>query len=157
MAGRPPKPTALKKLSGNPGKRKLNHDPEFGSLNSMSVPRHLSREARREWHRVVKELDAAGLLTTVDRTALAAYCQAYANWVEAEQHLQEEGRVMVFPSGYSQISPWATVAKNALAEMKAFMTEFGMTPSSRSRIHVDKAEQEDPFEAFVRKKLDEPA
>ena len=157
MAGRRPKPTALKKLEGNPGKRPLNDDPKLPTLNAMSCPRHLSDVARKEWHRVVKELGAAGLLTVVDRTALAAYCQSFANWVEAEQELQENGRVMKFDSGYQQVSPWVTIAKQSLAEMRAFMTEFGMTPSSRSRIHVEKPEVEDPFDAFVRRKLDEPA
>jgi len=155
MAGRPAKPAALKKLSGNPGKRKMGAEPKFAEGAGMRCPRHLSEVAKREWRRVSAVLRETGMLTVADRTALAAYCQAYANWVEAEQHMQREGRVMTFESGYQQISPWANLAKTALAEMRQYMTEFGMTPSSRARVAQKPAETEDPFEAFVRRKLDE--
>lgn len=155
MAGRPAKPAALKKLAGNPGKRRIGAEPKFAEGTAMRAPRHLSAVAKREWRRVSGQLLAAGILTVADRTALAAYCQAYANWVEAEKHLQSEGRVMTFASGYQQISPWVNVAKTALAEMRQYMTEFGMTPSSRARVGQKPVETEDPFEAFVRRKLDE--
>ena len=63
MAGRPPKPTALKALAGNPGKRPLNQaEPKF-EARVMRAPAHLSDEAKREWRRVSKELVAVGLLS----------------------------------------------------------------------------------------------
>ena len=80
MKGRKPKPTALKRLNGNPGRRPLiNSEPQV-TLGGFSCPRHLNDEARREWHRVVHDLKDAGVLARVDRAALEAYCVSYARW-----------------------------------------------------------------------------
>ncbi len=51
-----------------------------------------------------------GVLTTVDRAALAAYCQAYGRWVEAEEKLKETPTMFRTPGGYVQQSPWLAVA-----------------------------------------------
>ena len=55
--------------------------------------------ARDEWHRIAGSLHQMGVLTTVDRAALAAYCQAHARWVEAGEKLQETPLVLKTPSG----------------------------------------------------------
>ena len=48
--GRPPKPTILKLLEGNPGKRPLNlADGVNPEVAVPSVPRHLSVTAVKEW------------------------------------------------------------------------------------------------------------
>lgn len=154
MAGRPPKPTALKKLQGNPGKRPLNKAEPKLAAALPSCPRHLSREARKEWHRVSKELYEAGLLTMVDRAALAGYCQAWGRWVNAERDLANQSLTLTTEKGYSYPNPLLGIAKTALAEMHTFMAAFGMTPSSRSKVTIDKPKEEDPFETWARKKLD---
>lgn len=137
-----PKPTALKRLAGNPGKRPLNDDePQFATAH-MSAPKHLSAEAKREWSRVSHELQEVGLLTRVDRAVLAAYCQAWATWCEAERHLQNDGRVLKTDKGYAYQSPWVGIGSAAIDQMRKFACEFGMTPASRTRIHVEKKDKE---------------
>jgi P27 family predicted phage terminase small subunit len=153
MRGRRPKPTELKRLAGNPGKRPLNQDEPTFTANAMRCPRHLTDEAKKEWRRVTRELQSAGLLTNVDRAALAAYCQAWANWVEAMQALEKEDKVCVTDKGYAHPNPWVGIANKALEEMRRWMTEFGMTPSSRSRVKVEKPAEPDPFEEFVKQRL----
>lgn len=142
MAGPAPKPTALKRLAGNPGKRPLNENEPRFAVGYMSAPRNLSADARREWKRVSRELLGVGLLTKVDRAALAAYCQAWGTWLEAERKLQEDGRVLVTDKGYAYQSPWVGIANAAVDQMRRFACEFGMTPASRTRIHVEKKERE---------------
>lgn len=149
--GPAPKPTALKRLEGNPGKRALNtREPQFG-VKAPPCPRHLTAEARREWRRVARELLGQGLLQTVDRAALAAYCQAWARWVEAEQQMAQPGFEMVITTdkGYAHVSPWFQVATQSLKQMKAFLVEFGLTPASRSRIQVPERTEADEFEQFL--------
>jgi P27 family predicted phage terminase small subunit len=85
-----------------------------------------------------KQLFALGLLTTVDRAALAGYCQAWADWVRAHEELNEHGMITVTEKGYPILSPWWSVATTAGKQMKAFLTEFGMSPGSRSRLQVGK-------------------
>jgi P27 family predicted phage terminase small subunit len=143
MQGRKPKPTELKRLAGNPGKRPLNDsEPRFGGEWSMRAPRHLSDDAKAEWKRVAPLLASAGVLTAVDRAALAGYCQAWARWIEAEKMIEEQGYVLATPSGYQQQSPYVTIANKALELVKTFAVEFGMTPSSRSRIKTEPVEKE---------------
>lgn len=155
MRGRKPVPTELKKLRGNPGKRALPANEPKPRRVLPRAPKHLSAVAKAEWQRLARELFELGLLTVVDRTALAAYCAAYARWVRAEEEMADGNLVGTNDKGVPIKSPWVTIANEALSQMKAFMVEFGMTPSSRARIKPAEKPEEDPFEAFVRKKLDE--
>jgi P27 family predicted phage terminase small subunit len=150
MPGRRPKPTALKALEGNPGKRPLNRsEPKPSGI--PKCPSHLDKEAKREWRRISAELIALGLLTSVDRAALAAYCAAYSRWVAAETNVQKHGTVIKSPkSGYPIQNPYLGVANRALDQIRQFAIEFGLTPASRSRLHVDPSKgDQDPFSAFM--------
>ena len=91
MAGRKPKPTALKKLEGNPGKRKMNTKEPVPGKGMPDCPKWLLPEAKEEWKRLCQKLSDMGVLTEVDMAAFAAYCQSYARWKEAQQHIDEEG------------------------------------------------------------------
>jgi P27 family predicted phage terminase small subunit len=77
-----------------------------------------------------------GVLTVVDRAALAAYCQACGRWVEAEEKLKETPALFKTPSGYVQQSPWLGIANKQLEIMGRYMTELSMTPAARSRVSV---------------------
>ena len=99
-------------------------------------PTHLSEVARKEWRRLATPLFDMGILTLADRSALAAYCQSYARWVEAEDHLARTPALLKSPSGYVQQSPWLTVSNKQLELMGRFMTELGLSPSARSRLSL---------------------
>ena len=134
MRGRKPKPTALKLIEGNPGKRPINgHEPK-PSAARPTCPSHLSPTAKAEWKRLAGELHRIGLLTQADRTALAAYCQAYGKWVEAEKKRAWTPTLLKMPSGYIQVSPWVTISNKQMELMAKYMVELGLTPSSRSRM-----------------------
>jgi P27 family predicted phage terminase small subunit len=133
-----PEPTALKLLKGNPGKRPLNEREPRPSPGAPEAPAHLDEEASREWDRVVGTLDQLGLVTTLDRAALAGYCQAWSRWVDAEMKLREYGAVLKSPiKGVPLMSPYLTIANRALEQMRQFLSEFGMSPASRTRIRTD--------------------
>lgn len=151
MSGPAPKPTELKILQGNPGRRPLNTAEPKPRPERPRCPIWLSKEAKREWRRIVPELEAMRLLTVVDRAALAGYCQAYARWRQAEEILEAEGLIFETPNGYLQQRPEVSIAQKSLQLMKSFAAEFGFTPSSRTRISVTEREPEDPFEAFLGK------
>jgi DNA modification methylase len=92
MRGRKPKPTRLKVITGNPGKRPLNHNEPRPEVEIPECPPELGPAAQREWQRLVGDLAAFRLLTNLDRAALAAYCGAYALWAEAMEAIQKFGR-----------------------------------------------------------------
>jgi P27 family predicted phage terminase small subunit len=100
----------------------------------------LSDEAKAEWKRVAPELDALGLLTCIDGTALAAYCMSYARWRECEEILDREGLTSMTSTGYLAQRPEVAISKAALMAVKTFASEFGLTPSSRGRMTLPERE-----------------
>jgi len=150
MAGRKPKPTALRRAQGNPGHRPLNKN-EPQPTGIPKCPAHLDADAKKEWKRISRELISLGLLTSIDRAALAAYCSCWSRWVNADQQVQKFGAVIKSPkSGFPVQNPYVGIANTALNHMRRYLTEFGMTPSSRSRIQVAPTEVADPFAEFMK-------
>lgn len=149
MAGRKPIPNNLHILRGLPGKRPVNGDePKFEKTTPV-CPAHLSDEGKREWRRITKQLASADLLTIVDRAALAAYCQAWGRWVEAEESIKKHGVLVKSPQGFPMQSPYLCIANKAMEQMQRMLVEFGMTPSSRSRIKVSSTSGSDPQEDYL--------
>ena len=149
MRGRIPKPTAVKLLDGNPGKRRINgREPKPpGSL--PDCPDYLASEAKAEWARIAHILNQIGLLTQVDRTLMAGYCQTYARWVEAERRLAETPLILRTPAGYIQQSPWLSISNKQLELMAKYMTELGLTPASRSRLAIQMHTGPKPWEPIT--------
>ena len=79
------------------------------------------------------------------RAVLAAYCQSYGRWVEAEKKLAETPALIRTPSGYVQQSPWLSVANKQMELMGRAMAELGLTPASRSRIALPKGAGQQPI------------
>ena len=134
MRGRRPKPTRLKALTGNPGKRPLNAGEPRPEIAIPECPAELGPVARREWERLAGELAALRMITALDRAALAAYCGAYAMWLEATEAIQKYGTMVKSPSGYPVQSPYVSIANRQAEIMMRIASEFGFTPASRSRI-----------------------
>ena len=136
MRGRKPKPTRLKVIAGNPGKRPLNRNEPKPMTTTPDCPPELSPAAQQEWKRLVSELSALNMLTNLDRVALATYCEAYALWVEAISAIRKYGTMVKSPSGYPMQSPYLAIANKQAEMMMRIASEFGLTPASRSRISV---------------------
>jgi P27 family predicted phage terminase small subunit len=150
----PAKPTALKKLHGNPGKRALNKNEPTAPAGAPGCPAHLKGEASKEWKRISAELEQLQLLTQCDRAALAAYCVCYADWIKAQKVIDKEGQVYESTNHNTgttliKIHPAVRIALDCMKLMRAYLVEFGLTPASRTRIHVDKAPTEDPMDEFL--------
>lgn len=138
MRGRKPKPTALKVLSGNPGRRQLNvNEPIMPSTASEDVaPMELSGDlgATKEWDRLAPMLRASRTVTDADRGALVAVCQQWSRYLEANGNAAKTGMVVKSPSGYPMPNPYIAIANKALGNCVKLWSELGLTPSSRSRV-----------------------
>jgi P27 family predicted phage terminase small subunit len=146
MRGRKPKPTQVKVLSGNPGKRPLNLDEPRPEPAIPDCPPELRPAARREWARLVGELGQLRMLTNLDRAALAAYCRAYALWAEATEALQKYGVMVKSPAGFPIQSPYLSIANRQAEIMMRIASEFGFTPASRGRIATPRTEEPSLFD-----------
>ena len=136
MRGRRPKPTRLKVLTGNPGKRPLNPNEPRPAAVMPECPSELGPAAQREWTRLVGELSSLNMITSLDRAALATYCGAYALWAESTEAIQKFGAMVKSPTGYPMQSPYISIANRQAEIMMRIASEFGFTPASRSRISV---------------------
>lgn len=150
MVGRKPKPIELKVIHGGRYKeQELRAKIPRPRRVLPRCPEYLTGEAAACWKRTANDLYDAGLLTSVDRDALALYCTAFARWRKAEDIVQkahevlktkderdEEGN-LIKPGGMYQ-NPWFAVANRAHEQMTKLQAEFGMTPSSRTRVKIEK-------------------
>jgi P27 family predicted phage terminase small subunit len=144
------KPTKLKVLHGNPGRRPLPED-EIEPVQEVKIPmapRYLDKAGKKEWRRISKELHPMGLMANVDLTALSAYCSEYSKWIYATTQIQKHGMLIKAQSGFPMQSPYLQIANKAQAEMRKWLTEFGMTPSSRAGLKVEGPKPQSKAKAF---------
>lgn len=151
MRGRKPTPAALKLVCGNPGRRQVDPGMKVAAAGAPKPPTCLDAEALVEWRRVTPMLTASGVLTPADRAILAAYCQAWSCWAEAESKLNEFGRMVASPRGLPVPSPWLQVAGVALQQFVKAASELGLTPVARARVKAGAEKPaEDPAERFFK-------
>lgn len=147
------KPNALKILEGNPGKRTLNlADGVNPKIEVPPAPRHLGKEAAKEWKRITPHLVELGLISAIDRAALALYCQAYGRLAELEEafkgkvaQIQQADGVdypeavyrasrTTTPSGYEQQSVIVQLIGSHRIQVHRHLMHFGLSPAARARV-----------------------
>ena len=151
MRGRPPKPTVTKILTGTFRKGRQNTREAKPGPGAPSCPEFLDATAKAEWQRIAPELDRLGLLTGIDRAALAGYCSLWARWQAAEAVIQRDGMTFETPNGFIQKNPAVTIARESLALLRNFSSEFGLSPASRSKVQAGppaRTEEEQALDEF---------
>jgi P27 family predicted phage terminase small subunit len=147
-----PKPPALRLLEGGAGKRPLNlADGVNPRIEVPSIPKHLCPEARKEWKRITPILEELGLISGLDRAALALYCQAVGRLSNYEsafagmiaKHIDTgktyddavlEASQTQTPSGYVQQSVIVNLIKSSREQVNRQLMHFGMSPAARGRV-----------------------
>lgn len=154
MAGRKPLPTQMHVLHGNPGKRARNAKEPKPRPGLPPVPKHLSPRAKAAWKRIGPELVAMNVMSLADGPALELLCDAYAEWRHARDLVDQEGATYETETENGRIiraNPAVAIASDAWRRIRAMLAEFGLTPSSRSRVSMlSGSEDVDPFDAFLR-------
>jgi P27 family predicted phage terminase small subunit len=131
--GPPPKPSALKKREGTYRKDRAPRNEMVAPPAAPPRPDWLDAEGKAEWDRVVPQLLELGVLARIDQATLADYCAAHSLAVKATKKYQREGLVLKTPFG-PQTHPMVKIAKEARAQALALAREFGLSPSSRTRV-----------------------
>lgn len=145
----PPKPTRLRLLEGNRGRRPINTNEPQPAPGVPPCPRWLPAAARAEWKRVTKALPE-GLLTQADRGVLVAYCIAFGELQWAVETLAAEGRVITIEkSGYQAPHPAVAMERSAWEAVRKLAGVLGLDPSSRTRLSVPEPPSNDPLERFL--------
>ena len=150
MAGRKPLPTHLKLVKGTARPHRLNKDEPKPTVAVPEPPAHLDERARAKFAVMAELLARHGVMTELDAGALSRYVVVWCRWVDAEAEIKRRGPVVKTEGGNIIQNPFLAVANKCLLQMAQLESEFGLTPSSRSRIRVaEPAETVDPFEEFL--------
>lgn len=150
-SGRRAKPTALKELAGNPGKRALNKDePDFGLATNIECPVWLTGYAQEMWDRVAPALCTAKVMQVTDLHNLEVFCMAYNRLRQAEDDIRSNGIVVAGATGGPMKNPAATIANEAARQMATFGGLLGLDPASRqTMIGSKKKDTGNPFAALL--------
>lgn len=130
MPGRPPVPTALKILRGNPGRRPLNPTEPKPPIpeECPPCPPWLGRIARAFWEDQAPIHYRLGTLTSADLPAFTALAVTWQQWREKKNP--------------NQLRCWMQLASG-----------FGMTPAARTKIQANPPDATvDPITAFRRQR-----
>ena len=150
MAGRKPLPTHLKLVKGTVRPHRLNKDEPKPAVAIPDAPAHLDERAKAKFSVMAEMLARHGVMTELDTGALSRYVVVWCRWVDAEAEIKRRGPVVKTEGGNIIQNPFLAVANKCLLQMAQIESEFGLTPSSRSRIRMEMpSDTVDPFEEYL--------
>lgn len=156
MASPVPEPTNIRRLRGNPGKRPFNDAEPQPGPPELKPPAWLPVGLPRQfWKDLGPMLERMGVLTEADELSLAQLCRELQRYVEANDAVDRLGMTyeMVTRSGdgMTMQRPEVGIANSAFGNALRLMDRFGMSPSMRTRLKVERRPaQEDPLDALRR-------
>lgn len=143
MGGRPLKPTALKVLKGTARKDRLNpSEPMPAKVKIPLAPAmNLGKTAMAEWTRITRELIEVNILTVIDYSMLEGYCYCFGKFQDAAILIEKDGMMKD-----GRPHPAMRIYKDNLELAHKIGMQFGITPSSRSKINAPTKPKDEPFD-----------
>jgi P27 family predicted phage terminase small subunit len=143
--GRKKKPTHLKVVEGNPGKRALPQNEPKPSGAVPEKPSFSTEEASECYDRMTNELKIMGLLHAADVDSIEIYCETFGVWRRAQRAV---ARGVLVNRGTEDRPNWVTnpawrIARDAAGLLKQLAEQFGLTPAARARIEVPEPDFDD--------------
>lgn len=155
MRGRKPTPTELFLLRGKPShSRRANPlEPKPPPAFNPEPPRWIGKQGAAAWTGLVRVLGQMKILTEADLDALALLCAAYDDFLACRATIQKDGRTYESTNLEGQTIVRGHPAVRQMADawgcVKSMMLEFGLTPSSRSRLAATAEAGQDPLERYL--------
>jgi len=140
QAGRKPKPTNLRIVEGNRGHRPINDKEPKPQPVMPECPEFIVGKAKKVWDKYGPMLVRLGILTEADGLAFAALCTEWARYAELAGN---NTLVQSFESGARQVAPEVSASHKSLTQLLRLFGEFGMTPSARARLSIQKEDDDD--------------
>lgn len=135
--GPKPKPTAIKKFEGNPGKRPLNkHEPDAPPLVTLTPPKWLGTVARAKFTELAPRLSKMGVLSEIDVDHFALLCDAWQRRHDAQKVLDDEGPYLTTDKGFVVQHPAMNVLAKSIELIRKLNADFGLNPSARSSLSL---------------------
>lgn len=141
--GPAPTPTTILEARGSWLPKTRAGEPRL-PVERPSCPAWLSREAKAEWRRQVKELARMGVLARVDRGQLAVYCEAWGEFVEVCEQLRQTGRLLkAKKSDVVYTNPLISIRNRAVERLIRLADRFGFSPAARARVQSEGQQTEE--------------
>jgi P27 family predicted phage terminase small subunit len=112
-------------------------------------PAYLDAEARAKWDDLVSTAEAMGTLTQAEGEAITLYAQAYSRKRKAEAHLETHGIAIETESGGLKANPALRVIESCEAIMFRILSEFGLMPAAKSKVHIQQPAASDKLTEFL--------
>lgn len=161
LNGRRPKPSSLKELQGNPGRRPRRKGEPRPDPGRPPMPDYLSEIAKGEWNRLADLLEGIKVLTVVDGPALEATATAYDQYRTFQKIVSIDGptyQVETKTGGtMTRARPEVIMQSDAWRRYVAGLSHFGLTPATRSKVSVRKEKAEKAKDNLFRFKRDDAA
>ena len=143
--GPAPQPAEILRARGSTlAKRRAKLGPASSRVRP-ACPEWLDLAARRSWKEIVPLLDAAGLLSKIDRNVLARYCQTWARWVAAEVELAGGQLIEVTTTRRDgsvttklEAHPASVLADRLSSQLGRLEGKLGISPADRVRVVADR-------------------
>lgn len=138
MRGRKPKPTYLRVLDGNAGKRAPNaEEPQpVGELSEHAPPSWLSDPQKEGWRYAMRHAPP-GMLKRLDASILTVWVVAESVHRDASEWVAKKGSLIMGKNGVPYQNPYLAIMNKQAAVMMKAAAELGFTPSSRTRVKVE--------------------
>jgi P27 family predicted phage terminase small subunit len=141
--GRPSKPIEIHKRDGT--YQPCRHAGPELKKQAPIMPSGLEGIAVETWERVSPIIAKMGVLTEADWMSLQLLCESYGEYVQACETIKTEGRyisqVNKNGSEYQTEHPAVKSRSRCWKEVIELCRQFGMTPASRTGLHVGKPEE----------------
>lgn len=137
--GRKPLAIEDKVARGNPGQRKLPDENERVQQKLLfkmpPPPAYLGEYGTKEWLRTGPELVRMKMLGASDLPAFESYCMNIQLMIDARLDIAENGMTVIGHRGRVR-NPAIAAFGQASTAIRGFVSEFGLSPSARSRIRI---------------------
>jgi len=148
--GTKPKPMALKLLEGIENEDRLNRNEPKPGDPSLECPAYLTNEAIKIWNKYALVLKKLRVFKQTDEFSFATYCQEAGRYIELQEIITKKGYTTTNIRNGDKAIPEMAMARECLKNVRALSVEFGLTPSSRSKISVgDNPGEVDPMEKIL--------
>lgn len=154
-AGRKKLPTALKKLKGTyRPDREIENEMMPTKLDfAPSPPAFLDAREAMEFESVCSELAELNMLHRTDLSLIAAYCVEITGYIRTSELIKIEGTIIngknKLGESYAIQNPLMAVKNSYFNNAKAMATQFGLTPSARTKIAAPPPDGEGSFDEML--------
>lgn len=138
--GRPPKPTKVKQLQGNPGKRALNKREPQPEGDAPRPPYGFKKRfplAYDIWNQVVDAMEHTGVLTAADAAAVRLASHHYELAIKAVATLRQEGLTRLDENGIERKNPHLQIFRDNSRLFLQYADRMGWNPSARARLKTE--------------------